>query len=97
MRSPSSTVSETLRKSGFAPNCLVTDWALRIGGISLKSTVSDQGSGTKNREQGSGIREQGIGIREQGIGIREQGIGNRDQGSGIREQGTGTKNREQGL
>src|ERR1022692_1103901 len=38
MRSPSSTVSEMLRNSGVAPNCLVTDCALRIGGISSKDT-----------------------------------------------------------
>src|SRR6266700_3978459 len=36
MRSPSSTVREMLRKSGVAPNCLVTDWRLRIGGIDYR-------------------------------------------------------------
>src|SRR5208337_3484228 len=39
IRSPSSTVREMSRNKGVAPNCLVTDCALRIGGISFKSTV----------------------------------------------------------
>ena len=37
--SPSFTVSEMFWKSGLAPNCLVTDCALRIGGICYKHTL----------------------------------------------------------
>ena len=64
MRSPSSTVSETLKKSGLAPNCLVTDWALRIGGISLKSTVSrkPRPRAEEQGRMGSGRREEIIAL-----------------------------------
>ena len=64
IRSPSSTVRETLKKSGLAPNCLVTDWALRIGGISLKSTVSRQPrpSAEEQGRMGRGRREEIIAL-----------------------------------
>ena len=49
------------------------------------SGVRGQGSGIRDRDQGTGIRDQGS-----GIGIRDQGSGIRDQGSGIRDQGQGS-------